>query len=391
MVDNIKDGALRNLTYLLGHDANNKGGKARPPFRHGPYTHKALLNLEKFKQGTLGRNFRLMLLFDSTSREDSTASPLNSQGVNGLDRQIAAMLVRRGYTAGANNNWGTQGTSSAANFKTKESRFDYTGAPAFSSDAVQGGQGITLVTTGDSISWIVADNVTNFDVRWRDSTNLGRTFSWQIDGGAATNVTTSGANGFAKTSITGLSQAAHTIKLTQVLGSPTIYGVDAWDATGGRTEITVHNWGSRGATTAAMLTNTGGVNSGRIAQATVEAPDLILAEAGIINDWNTSVALATSLANLQTIYDSYSAIAPILFVTPSFSDPTGPANAAIQDQYVQQMLDVADAKGTAVLDYRKILNSWAEANASGLYPADVHGTRYAYGYQANFIVNALGF
>jgi hypothetical protein len=267
----------------------------------------------------------------------------------------------------------------------------------FGSNPIQGGADLALAQSGDSFSWTPTGNVTKFVVYWRDSGTTTRGFNTQIDGGAnSARVSNTGASQFNKTIVSAGAAGVHTLKVNwdaTAAVTVSIYGVDAYDDTSSRTEITVWNWGIRGGTSAAMLTNTGSPNGGRLAQLAYMPPDLIISEMGVVNDWNNKVGLVTSKANIGTFYDSATVQCDTLFLTPSFSDPAGASggnDVAIQDSYAAQLFDVANTKGNDVIDWRYQIGSFASAQSAGLLNTDVHPAWAGYSDEADFILNQLG-
>jgi hypothetical protein len=342
-----------------------------------------------------GRNFRLALTGDSTWRGvDETAVPYNSQYPNSVAAQLAAKLNALGVNAGANNLFGICG-SSYNDFMIRDSRCASTGATTAFGTAVPvwGGAEIEFPTAAGTFSFTPQGNVTKADIYYQDST-AGRTFSWAVDGGAATQISTTGANTIKKATVALGASGLHTLTLAWVAGFVRIYGVDAYDDTAGRSEISVWQWGISGGTSSDMVNDAGTPSSGRIRQMTLFPPDLLISECGLVNSWRNSRSVALATADMtQHVQSAKAAGVDFMFCTPPFDNLTGTGLTSTQDQYVAAMFAVAAANDVPCIDLRGRWKSYANSVANGWQVASdaVHPTRLGYVDEAAFLLAVVRF
>jgi hypothetical protein len=233
-----------------------------------------------------------------------------------------------------------------------------------------------------------AGNVTKFDIYWRDGA-AGRNFTWAIDGGSTTAVNSSGTTQIVKTTVSAGAAGSHTLNLAWALGSVTVLGIDAYDDTSSRRELSIWNWGISGATSANLIDNTDTI-AGRLAEITFMAPDLSIIEGGVINDWRNSLGTAATIANLTTLFTTCQAVGDVIYFTPRF-DNAGTGDAANQNAYVAAATALAVSMGIPVHDNRSLLGSFAISNTAGFYSDTVHGDTGGAGYgdEAEHLYRAL--
>jgi len=118
-------------------------------------------------------------------------------------------------------------------------------------------------------------------------------------------------------------------------------------------------------------------------------PDLTIIEGGIINDWRQGVAIATSMANIQTIITAAASVGNVLLITPSFDNGSG-GNTSSQEDYVTAFKALGVTNSIAVLDWRTSITSHAAATAAGLIDDSVHPTYAGYADIARMTLNLLG-
>lgn len=299
------------------------------------------------------RNVRVAFIGDSTTRGQSTGGG-TSQAVNSWPMQLATLLNAAGINAGANNVWGDGGSwglgQTIANFETGDSRVAHTGSWALGSVLSAGGNNFGAAAAG-TMTFTPQGNVNDGNVIWRDGAT-GRNWDWAVDGGVATNVLSTNVTQFALVPIALGSVASHAITLSYDLGTIHILGIDTFDNT--RKEISLWNWGICGATSTNLVNNTDTV-VGRLAilaHASLK-PDLAFIEGGLINDWRTSVSVATSKTNLTTLVSTVKANGgDVILCTPTFdSGVTG--LTASQQLYVDAMYEVAVSQNVGLIDFRK--------------------------------------
>lgn len=319
------------------------------------------------------RNTRLAFMGDSTMRgTDELAVPYNAQFGNATPMKLAGKLRAFGINAGANNLFGS-GTTTIADLALRDGRFSSAGAAVFGGVQTQGGSDFNFPTAAGSITFTPQDNVTKFDIYWRDAA-LGRDFSWAVDGGGATTIQSTGVAQMVKTTVNAGAAGIHALTLAWVAGSVNIFGIDAYDDTAARREISCLNWGVNGATTATMVGNVGVPNGGRLQFITSFPPDLVVGELGIVNSWRNSVSVATAKAEMTTLVQAVKAAGSnFMFLTPPF-DGGAAGLTADQNSYVTAMYEIAVSEDVPLLDLRKRWLSYANQTALGLTGDNVHPT-----------------
>jgi lysophospholipase L1-like esterase len=338
------------------------------------------------------RNALIYHVSDSTGRgTDETASPYNTQYPNAMPMQLTTLLNNAGIASGANNWYGLLSSLAASEVALRDYRVTTTGASTSGTVLIAGGNDLSFPTAASTFSFTPQAACSSADIYWRNSTTTGRIFSYAVDGGSATNLstTTSPANTIVKTTIPLGSAAIHTITLTWVASNPSIFGIDCQDLT--RTEITNVNWGIPGATTSNIVNNTNAPNGGRLQQLTQFPPDLVIGELGLINSWRTSVSVAQSKADM-TLYvqTAKTAGANVILLVPPYDNGSAGLTAN-QNAYVQAMYQVAAEQGVGLIDIRKKWISFANAVANGwqVNSDPVHPTKAGYLDEAQVVYNVI--
>jgi lysophospholipase L1-like esterase len=178
------------------------------------------------------------------------------------------------------------------------------GSPSIVNQGPKGGDGSAsaayqLNATGQSFTFSL--NGDSADIMWVQ-VGFGGTFSWQVDSGATTNVSTNGGS-TADGKITHISlgsAGAHTLKLAWVSGNATVDGVTEYngDLSAG---IQVHDCGHFGWTSSSWVTSLGGGTvAGPAAAVAALNPAAVVISLGV-NDQFANTAPATFGSNLQTI------------------------------------------------------------------------------------------
>lgn len=366
-----------------------KGWRPRGPSfvgdisRFGPYTFNLSWdNTANFRATYRAgvRNTRVAFIGDSTLRGQSTGGG-TAQAVNSYPMQLATLLCAAGLNAGANNVWGDGGSwglgQTIANYITGDSRVTAAAGWGLGSTLSAGGNNFGATAAG-SMTFTPQANCDTVQVIWRDGAT-GRNWNWKVDGGAATNVLSTNVTQFAIVTIPLGSLGAHTVTLTWDLGTVGILGISGYDST--RKELTLWNWGICGGTSANLINNADTV-VGRLAilaHASLK-PDLAFIEGGLINDWRTSVAVATSKANLTTLVTTTKTNGgDVILCAPVFDSGTSGLTAS-QQLYVDAMYQVATEQNVGLIDYRKIAPT----------PSDtVHPTAAGYSAMANVTRNVM--
>lgn len=356
----------------IGIDANG-----RP--RHSGFNSLRFMRFRKSKAALSGRT-KVAFIGDSTFF--GYVTPAQTTAVaRSIPSQCAAKLQARGINASAHNRFGAQGAWSS--LLTFDGRVTSTGAWSQTGTLVVGGNAFGASATG-SMTFAPTGNVDTFDIYWINNA-IGRTFTYAVDGGSTTDVSTTGVYAIAKTTVSAGSLGTHTLTLAQKTLSCNIIGIDAYDST--RKEIAFYNWGLSGARSDQLIDNTDTV-VGRLAGYSYFAPSLAIVEGGVINSWRQSRSLVNTKADLTTLVSTLKTNSDVLLYTPRFDNGTAGASAS-QEDYVNLMYEVADEQDVDIFDARSSFGSWAIGNAAGFYSDDVHGdvNGIGYGDEAEALVN----
>jgi hypothetical protein len=293
---------------------------------------------------------------------DETASPYNTQYGVAVPMQLAALFNAKGINAGANNLYGWSGTS-MSDYTTRDGRVAITGAVGTGSNPCLGGAEFAL-TAAATLSFTPPANVTKADIVFKDAA-AGISFSWSVDGGSETTISTLNNNSIRKVTVSLGAAGIHTIKITWIAGNVRIYAIDCYDDTAGRKEISFKQWGISGATASAMVDDTGTPSSGRIKQQNQYPVDLHISECGLPNSWRNGTAVATVKGQLTTFVQAVkTANTDFMFLVPPYDNGVM-GNTANQNLYVDAMYEVALSEDVPLIDLRKRWTSFANAVAQG--------------------------
>lgn len=359
---------------------SNLGRATGPAFTTGLTKANTSVLRATYLAGT--RNAIIAHIGDSLDAGQSTGGG-TSQFVNGWGPKMATKLAARGIPSAANNLWGTKAfwglASTIANYETGDSRMAHTGAGwATGGTLTAGGHWWQTSATGANTITFQGP-ITNIDFWWRDN-STGRSFSYQVDGGAATQVDSTNVDALRKVSITGLTKGTHSITYNWVLGTPVVIGFDAYDAT--RKEISVWNWGASGFNSNQMVA-TAGASCSQLSCIAALKPDLAFIEGGVYNDLQQSIALATTKANLTTLVQAVLAAGgnACMRVPPWLQTFT----SAQQQPTISMMYDVARENGIGIWDITRKpgWTSYADEVANSLVSDFVHPNVAGYDNQAD--------
>lgn len=336
----------------------------------------------------LTSNVNIAFMGDSTMRGvDETALPYNSQySISAMPMRLAEMFNAAGRASGADNWFGFSGTN-LNDYVIRDSRVAVTGGSAVGGDQVQGGASLSFPAVASTFSFSCLNPCNTADIYWRDS-GAGKSFTWQVDGGATTQIDSSGVTQIAKTTISLGSVGLHTILLTWIAGGPAIYGVDCYNNT--RKEIHIQQWGTSGGTTGTLIGNAGAPGAGRLQFLSLYPPKLVIAESGP-NDWRTSISISAFTTSFQTLITAVKAAnSDFLFLIPPYDNAPGGLTAN-QDAYVAAMYGLAVTNNVGVLDLRRNHLSYKNAVVQGWQVSsdNVHLTKAGYLDEARLIFNAL--
>jgi len=321
------------------------------------------------------RNMSVAIMGDSTERGvDEGAVPYNSQYPQSLAEQMAKVFRASGIPAGANNWYGISGNN-FNDYMIRDGRCAATGSATSGVTAVpcQGGSELEFPTAAGTFSFTPQQNTNTADIYFQDSAT-GRSFTYSVDGGATTQVNTTGANTIVKATIPLGAVGPHTVTLAWVAGFVRIYGIDCYDNT--RKEVSIRQWAISGGTASQMIDDTGAPSSGRLRQLALFPPDVVIGDLGLVNSWRANIAVATVKAQCETLIDAVKAAgADFIFAEPPF-DSGSAGNTAAQQDYVDAVNASCIAKGCAIFKTRQALYSKAAADSAGyMRPSDaVHYT-----------------
>jgi lysophospholipase L1-like esterase len=274
----------------------------------------------------------------------------------------------------------------------------FTGATAAQLEAgVLYGYGPNLITfnlnVGSGAVLTYSLNGDAADIVWAGSSGNG-TFSYQVDSGGVTNVSTNVTFGVNYVTHVSLGSAgAHTLKISYVSGTNVfVTGVIEYNGDY-TTGIQVHNCGFSGTTTSNWTV----ANSTNIwpSALSVFNPNLIVIELGA-NDNASSITPATTAANISdmvsNIRTNFTGLSllppPILLLAVYNAANDGPTTPAQWQQYVNAMYGIAAGDSAIdVFDLSMRMPSTGAANTYNLYAGDgIHPVNAGH----RMITDALG-
>ena len=223
----------------------------------------------------------------------------------------------------------------------------------------------TDASTPASVAW--TSTATGFLLLYLQQAN-GGSFRWRIDAGSWTTVDTNDTPGLGTVSVTGLSNASHTLTVEVVTAGSAgvcIMGVDCQVSGNG---VRVHKLGATGSTAASWTAHPdGAVLAAAIAAL---APNVVAVTLGT-NDHSADIAPATFAASIEALLTTAlgSLDAQALIVSPADN-----GNTAVYDvaDYIEELRASAVAEGYAMFDSLLLLGAYAAANARGLYDDASH-------------------
>ena len=274
--------------------------------------------------------------------------------------KLAAALVGHGIASPFDSVVGNQFVSTA-NASVFDPRITLGSGWANDTLETAGAQSWKNTTTTGAISFVPDGDVDTFEVWSFRNTGLG-TWSWNVDGGADTNVVEAGTpEAYFKTTISAGALGAHTLNLKRVSGSCYIAAIVAYDSAAKAVDVLNMGRGSGTTTTINDATRAWSpVNSIPLFGA-----DLTLISLGI-NDYTpaTLVDLATYTSNLQALETAFAATGDVAYVVPPQS-AVSRQTAEIQETYRNAMRSLAQTNGRTVFDLARKWGSYDAAVAAG--------------------------
>lgn len=250
--------------------------------------------------GRLSARCNVVCLGDSVTEGMHASGPPSTGFENRWLARLRDMLRARYPTQGIATGGG-RGYIGAAS--TGETSFTWpttiAGSPATASTSGPKAKFMQLNASGQSITCRLVGDAA--DIMWTQA-SFGGTFSWAVDGGQATNVSTNGASTVdGKTTHISLgSPGSHTLVLSWKSGKSNIDGVIEYNGDYSR-GIQVHDAGHYGWQTSSWVSALGGgAASGPAAGIAALSPSAVIITLGS-NDQYTGVPPATFQSRLQTI------------------------------------------------------------------------------------------
>lgn len=206
--------------------------------------------------------------------------------------------------------------------------------------------------------------------------NLSSAFTFAIDGGATQNVTPNGTATLGKTTVTGLSNATHTIVITAPSDFVFATAIEIRGASG----LVMHNLAFGGSTAAnggptTAWTDTSSHTSLNTAlkgtfDASGASPDLLLICLGA-NDKFTGASDSVALDGIETMRNWYPNADCLLI--QAWRNPA--TSQAVYDTYIEGKYALADELDVPLLDWQARTGTLTEAIARGSVSGDgVHAT-----------------
>lgn len=209
---------------------------------------------------------------------------------------------------------------------------------------------------------------TDFVIHYLKQAN-GGSFRYQVDGGGWTTVDTSNASSaFASVSITGLSNAAHTVRVeVTVAGTAgvTLMGVDAQISGGG---VRVHDLGNSGSAASQWVTVNEAIWKDGIAALD---PDLVILWLGA-NDRTNNASPYTTMNHKSTLISRLRNAVPSADILVLSIISNGNAATHTTTDFVAGAYGLARARNLAFFDTWRYLGEFAEADAAGYFLDNAH-------------------
>lgn len=268
-----------------------------------------------------------------------------------------------------------------------DDRSSRTGTWANGASNTLGGPCASTTGAGATLSYTPVGNVDRIEVRYPVDTELTGGFSVAIDGDAQTAISNNGTQAIGVTTYS-MALGPHSIVLTATGAEANqLASIRAWDSSA--SEVQVINAGWPGASSPELTGVATEFDS--LAALIALAPDLVIVEAGIINNWNGGQM--NTVENVSTIIQALQTAGIDVMLQSSIpSDPAHYASLTTQAQYVGDMLYAAIAYNVPFIDiwgglcggdYANVsANSWG----SGDY---IHPSADGYAAMGAFIAPAL--
>ncbi len=332
---------------------------------------------------TISSGAVLQMIGDSTVAGVATGGG-TSQVANSWPTQLAALLNAGAYRATAQNRYGCA-SGTWANLLTMDGRV--TGTGAWSQTGTLGPGGNLFGATAAGSATFVLGTCNKIVVEWIDNA-AGRTFTYAVDGGATTDVNTTGVYAIRRTVIP-VTLGSHSLTLAWKTTSCNIRGVEAYDDSTAM-PIRALNFGISGATST-NLANDSGTADSRLASYRGYGADVTFHEFGIINDAVQAIADSVTQANIIAI-DASAAQSKAghrnVYVTPNPIGDNATIRAAL-DSKVGLMRQLAAQRNALLIDVYAEFGTYEDAVARGLMSDTRHPNTAGYAVIANLVNRSI--
>ncbi|MDB5177238.1 MAG: fibronectin, type [Candidatus Saccharibacteria bacterium] len=281
---------------------------------------------------------------------DSMSSPYTGATFdfpNGWHRKLKTHLLAAGYPNGGT---GLVPTCDANN--GVDPRYNFGGTWSKNITYIQSqANGSTCTFTSDVAGTAV-------DVFYADNSAA---FTVSIDGGGAVAVTPTGSATITTYTVTGLSNAAHTVTITANVINVYITAVQVRATSG----LRIHNFAKFGQSAAGLYADNSFVSVRSTMVAQVSDPDVIhlMLGANDLNNGNTGSSTITALQNIRNLYPNADII---LYAQPQMPGIV----EATWASFVTQLYGLADTMGCPLVDIYRRWGNNASNVANGLVGAD---------------------
>lgn len=345
--------------------------------------------------GATGRA-RIVVIGDSTSWGEGGGDSGGNLRVNAKENcwptQLAKSLTTLGFPANYENLYcsGANTTvTSITDFQNAyKTGFNTTGGWAFSASTGPGGCLFTNTTdTTGVLSYTPQINVDTFELCEINSGTASAIITYNVDGGAETQITQSAAASLRFTTIPAGSVGSHTLNIKRVSGASVfIIGVRAYDST--TSQVDVINIGRGSSQTSDWIVSANPWSPLNGVTSLCSTADLVIIDL-TINDALLGATVAAYKANLKTIIAQAAAGgASILLLTGNPSATTTIPDIT-QQTFRQAMRDVANDLNLPMIDQWPVYGDWNTLNTKAwMYNAN-HPNKLQYADLGAFVANAI--
>lgn len=298
--------------------------------------------------------FRVMCVGDSTVFGANATPPQSKQSWPSRLAQMLASVEGHASSTGAVD---FQNYSLAS-----EPRFVFAGTWAAANVGPFNTAGRQSNVPASKVTFTPDIEVDAFVVRYATGPDAG-TWSYSVDGGAATNVDSSAAAaGYSTVTVPASSTGVHSLVIA--VGAGGFTRLISVEGRNGLTGSVVTRAGKGGAMASSFVVGASLGLAGSIGTIDALSPNLVILGFGV-NEYLNQVALASYKANLQTILTrAISVGADVVMLTAVPNQDT--TKAISQAQYRQVVYELADANNAMVLDVAYLWDSYAVSNAAPL-------------------------